>query len=154
VLFLDEFPEFPRSVLESLRQPLEDHFVTISRSQSAVKFPADFILVSAKNPCPCGYFGDDTKECVCSASQIDKYNKKISGPMLDRIDLRVYVGKIPIRELTDKKLSESSAVVRQRVEAARKIQLGRSVKLFNRKRLNSQLKKEDIEYICDLIRSF
>lgn len=145
VLFLDEFPEFPRLVLESLRQPLEDHFVTISRSQSAVRFPADFILVAAKNPCPCGYFGDATKECVCSAGQIDKYNKRISGPMLDRIDIRISVDKMPIRQMKSSEISESSKSVRDRVTAARRLQLTRSIEVFGKKKLNSKLKKDDIE---------
>jgi magnesium chelatase family protein len=89
ILFLDEFPEFSRNVLESLRQPLEDGTVTVSRAKSSLTFPAKFILVAAQNPCPCGYFGDTAKRCVCSPGQIYKYQKKVSGPLLDRIDQHI-----------------------------------------------------------------
>jgi len=145
VLFMDEFPEFPRSVLESLRQPIEDHFVTVSRAQGTIRFPADFILVGAKNPCPCGYFGDPTKECNCPAGQIEKYNRRISGPLLDRIDLRVVVEKIPIEQINSGTVGESSKMIRKRVSRAREIQAKRSVAILKKKKLNNQLKKQEIE---------
>jgi len=147
VLFMDEFPEFPRCVLEALRQPLEDHFVTVSRAQSTVKFPAEFILVAAKNPCPCGYYGDETKECNCSAGQIEKYNRRVSGPLLDRIDLRIRVEKLSVKDLQQKTSAEPSAKVRQRVIRARTIQNKRSLAVFGRKKLNSSLKKSELEKV-------
>ncbi len=122
VLFLDEFPEFGHAVLEVLRQPLEDNVVTISRAQGSVTFPANFMLVGAMNPCPCGYFGDPVKECRCSSSEISRYHKRISGPLLDRIDIYVDVPRIDYEKLTDDRLGESSEKVRARVEEARQIQ--------------------------------
>ncbi len=109
VLFLDEFPEFNRSVLESMRQVIEDRVVTISRAHSAVEFPADFMLVSAMNPCPCGYFTDPRKACKCSAPQIDRYLARISGPLLERIDLHVEVPAVPIEALRDTRSGTDSA---------------------------------------------
>ena len=99
ILFLDEFPEFPRNVLEALRQPLEDGVVTVSRASGTFTFPAKFTLVAAQNPCPCGYLGDASKKCVCSPGQIFKYQKKISGPLLDRIDLHVEVPRLPYEKM-------------------------------------------------------
>ncbi len=125
VLFLDEFPEFGRSVLESLRQPLEDGVVTVSRVAGVSRFPAKFILLAAKNPCPCGYLGDPKHECRCLPGQIEKYQKKISGPLLDRIDLHVEVPAVEIEKLQSAESGEPSSAVRQKVEAARKIQLER-----------------------------
>jgi len=123
VLFLDEFPEFPRFVLEVLRQPLEDNTITISRATGTMTFPAKFILITAQNPCPCGFLGDQLKNCVCSPSQIIKYNKKISGPLLDRIDLHIEVPRLKYEKLEeDQKDQENSAVIRARVEKARDIQ--------------------------------
>ncbi|MCX6809921.1 MAG: YifB family Mg chelatase-like AAA ATPase [Candidatus Berkelbacteria bacterium] len=150
VLFLDEFPEFPRFVLESLRQPLEDKIVTISRAHGTLQFPADFILVAAKNPCPCGYLGDDHHECVCLSSQIILYNKKISGPLLDRIDLCLTVEKIPLKQLKSAKKEESSAEVRKRVTRAREIQKSRSSGQFKKKKLNNSLSKREINEIMPL----
>jgi len=139
VLFLDEFPEFPRSVLESLRQPLEDKVVTVSRAQATYRFPADFILVAAKNPCPCGFLGDEHHECKCSPAQVVGYNRRISGPLLDRIDLHVNVGKIPLKTIhSSQGGGEKSVEVRKRVAKARKIQIVRQGKL------NSQLSKKDL----------
>lgn len=122
VLFLDEFPEFGRRVLEVLRQPLEDKQVTISRAQGSLTFPANFMLVAAMNPCPCGYYGDPVKECTCSSSVITRYQKRISGPLLDRIDIHIQVPRVEYDKLSGDRLGESSAEVRARVEAARKRQ--------------------------------
>ena len=122
VLFLDEFPEFSRISLESLRQPLEDKIVTISRSQGSVTFPANFMLVAAMNPCPCGYYGDPVKECKCSSSEISRYQKRISGPLFDRIDIFIEVPRVDYEKLTDDTRGESSEKVQARVEAARQIQ--------------------------------
>jgi magnesium chelatase family protein len=125
VLFLDELPEFGQNVLEVLRQPLEDHIVTISRAQGSVTFPANFMLVAAMNPCPCGYAGDPTRECTCSASTIVRYQKRLSGPLLDRIDIHVEVPRIPYEKLTDRRDGERSADVRARVQAGRERQARR-----------------------------
>ena len=122
VLFLDEFPEFNRSVLESLRQVIEDHIVTISRAHSAVDFPANFMLIAAMNPCPCGYFTDPRKPCKCSAPQIDRYLARISGPLLERIDIHVEVPAVPIAALRDKQCGTDSAAMRAQVSRALEIQ--------------------------------
>ncbi len=119
VLFLDELPEFGARTLEVLRQPLEDKVVNISRSTGAVSFPASFQLVAAMNPCPCGYYGDATHNCTCSRGMIEAYQKRISGPLLDRIDIHVEVPAVDYEKLTGKTLGEPSKAVRQRVEAAR-----------------------------------
>jgi magnesium chelatase family protein len=119
VLFLDELPEFGQRTLEVLRQPLEDRRVTISRAQGTLTFPADFMLVAAMNPCPCGYYGDPVKECTCSLGMVSKYQKRISGPLLDRIDIHVQVPRVEYDKLADDRLGEPSADVRARVEAAR-----------------------------------
>lgn len=126
VLFLDEFPEFPRHVLEALRQPMEDGIVTISRAAASVTYPAKFMLVAAANPCPCGNFGSVTKSCTCLPAQISRYQKRISGPILDRIDLHVHVPAVAVEKLTvDNIRSESSQVIRQRIENARIVQIRR-----------------------------
>jgi len=125
VLFLDEFPEFNRTALEALRQPLEDKVVTISRAQGSVTFPTNFALVAAMNPCPCGYYGDPFKECKCSSGEISRYQKKISGPLLDRIDIFIEVPRVDYEKLTDETVGESSEKVRARIEAAKQIQLKR-----------------------------
>ena len=122
VLFLDEFPEFSRSVLENLRQPLEDGQVTIARAQGTVSFPARFLLVAAMNPCPCGFATDRGRNCTCSPMQVEKYKKRISGPLLDRIDLAVEVPRVPTEKLTDLAPGEPSLEIRRRVQAARDIQ--------------------------------
>jgi len=106
-------------VLEVMRQPLEDRMVTISRARGSATFPANFMLVAAMNPCPCGYFGDPVRECTCSPSTVTRYQKRISGPLLDRIDIHVEVPRVDFDKLTDDRLGEPSAVVRERVEAAR-----------------------------------
>ncbi len=125
VLFLDELPEFKKNVLEVLRQPLEDSKVTVSRSKLTLEFPANFMLASAMNPCPCGYFTDPNKECTCAPPQIQRYMAKISGPLLDRIDIHIEVPAVKYKELSAETKSESSSVIRERVIAARKVQLER-----------------------------
>ena len=125
VLFLDEFPEFSKAVLEVLRQPLEDHLVTINRVHGSYIFPASFLLCCAQNPCPCGYLGDETKECTCRPADIERYQRKISGPVSDRIDLQVYVPRVKYEDLHATEAEETSAQIRERVCAARNIQLKR-----------------------------
>jgi len=122
VLFLDELPEYSRSALESLRQPLEDGKITVARAGGAVTFPADFILCASMNPCPCGNFGSADKVCTCTSAQIKKYRSKISGPLLDRIDLQVEVDSVKYEELASEKEEEPSSAVKERVERARRIQ--------------------------------
>lgn len=125
VLFLDELPEFQRNVLEVLRQPLEDGVVSIARAAISLSFPARFMLAAAMNPCPCGFFGEPTRECHCSPMQIQRYVSKISGPLLDRIDIHIDVPAVKYKELRENSPAESSAVVRERVIAARSIQIER-----------------------------
>lgn len=125
VLFLDEMPEFKREVLEALRQPLEDRRVTVSRVSGRAEFPAGFQLIGAMNPCPCGHYGDPVKECSCTPHQIQKYFNRISGPLLDRIDLHIDVPRVQYQEIAEQSMSESSAEIRKRVVAARNIQLQR-----------------------------
>ena len=125
VLFLDELPELGQTVLEVLRQPLEDKVVTISRAQGTITYPANFMLVGAMNPCPCGYYGDLVKECSCSSTAIARYQKRISGPLLDRIDIHVEVPRVDYEKLADKRNVEKSETIRQRVQAARTRQLDR-----------------------------
>ena len=125
VLFLDELPEFKKNVLEVLRQPLEDARVTVSRSKLSLEFPANFMLAAAMNPCPCGYFTDPNKECTCSPPSIQRYMAKISGPLLDRIDIHIEVPAVKYKELSTKAKSESSDAIRERVIAARQIQIQR-----------------------------
>lgn len=127
VLFMDELPEFGRSVLEALRQPLEDRIVTISRAAGSLQFPAHFSLVAAMNPCPCGFLNDPIKQCICTPTQILRYQKKISGPLLDRIDLHVEVPRVKYEKLADEKVAEGSDIVRARVEEAREIQSKRFI---------------------------
>ncbi len=122
VLFLDELPEFGQSDLEVLRQPLEDKVVTITRAQGSVTYPANFMLIGAMNPCPCGYYSDPVKQCTCSASQVSRYQKRISGPLLDRMDIFVEVPRIEYEKLTDERLGEKSQIIQARVEAARSLQ--------------------------------
>ncbi len=148
VLFLDEFPEFPRSVLDSLRQPLEDGFVTVSRAQGSVQFPAKFMLVAAMNPCPCGFYGDPTKACLCTPTQMLNYQKKISGPLLDRIDLHIEVPRVEYEKLTGQTSSESSAQILARIELARQRQRERF--LGTKSFTNSEMGIKDIQKYCVL----
>ncbi len=122
VLFLDELPEFKRTVLEVMRQPLEDRNITISRAKFSVEYPASFMLVASMNPCPCGYYNHPTKECVCGPGVVQKYLNKISGPLLDRIDIHLEVVPVPFKKLSESEASENSKTVRERVVKARKIQ--------------------------------
>jgi len=148
VLFLDELPEFPRHVLENLRQPLENGSVTISRAQGNLTFPARFSLVASMNPCPCGFLTDPEKECRCSPSQIINYQKKISGPLLDRIDLYVEVPRIKFEKLSSEKISESSIDVRKRVQKARTIQEKRFKKL--KISSNAEMKPQMLKDFCQI----
>ncbi len=122
ILFCDELPEFNRSVLEMLRQPLEDRHITIARAKYSIDYPANFMMVASMNPCPCGYYNHPTKPCVCSPSQVQKYLNKISGPLLDRIDIQVEITPVPFDELTKSAPSECSVTIRDRVMRARQIQ--------------------------------
>lgn len=149
VLFLDEVVEFPRQVLEVMRQPLEDGTVTISRAQSSIKYPADFMLVAAMNPCPCGYYGDAKKDCVCSDYQVKRYWSRLSGPLLDRIDLQIEVARLSEDELLNRKTSgESSADIRKRVVSARNVQAQR----FKKDSIisNSQMSPKLVKKYCEL----
>jgi magnesium chelatase family protein len=149
VLFLDELPEFSRSVLENLRQPLEDGVVTVSRAAGTVIFPAQFSLVAAQNPCPCGYYNDTGKGCVCSPQQILKYQKKISGPLMDRIDLHVEVGRIDYDKMSETSVSESSQEIQNRVQKARNIQSER-FKSHQSIKTNSEMTIREIRDFCQL----
>jgi magnesium chelatase family protein len=148
VLFLDELPEFPRAVLENLRQPLEDGVVTIGRVQGTLTFPAKFSLIASMNPCPCGYSTDPDRDCSCSPTQIIKYQKKISGPLIDRIDLHIEVPRIKFEKLADNDLAESSKSIRERVEKAREIQQRR----FKDKKIisNSEMSSQDVKEFCEV----
>lgn len=125
VLFLDELPEYPRMVLESLRQPLEDRQVHVSRAASRVTYPASFTLIATKNPCPCGYYGDPTHECICSVTQVGAYQKRVSGPLLDRIDMIVSVSRVPEKDLLHVAKENTSPALQKQVEQARTIQNNR-----------------------------
>ena len=125
ILFLDELPEFRRTVLEVLRQPLEDRKITVSRARVTVDYPASFVLVSSMNPCPCGYYTHPDRDCVCSPAQIQRYLSKISGPLMDRIDLHIEVVPVPFEELSSREAGESSETIRQRVIRARERQIDR-----------------------------
>ncbi len=151
VLFLDEFPEFPRHVLETLRQPVEDGVVTISRSAGRVNFPAKFMLIAAQNPCPCGFFGNPTKNCKCSLNQILRYQRRVSGPMLDRIDIHLDVPAVKVEKLTSTSNSEAvegSLTIKKRVQKARDIQ----TKRFRNSKItsNSEMGNKDIKEFCSL----
>ncbi|MBQ6510245.1 MAG: YifB family Mg chelatase-like AAA ATPase [Flexilinea sp.] len=149
VLFLDEFPEFDPRVLEVLRQPLEDKIVTISRATGSYSFPANFMLVAAMNPCPCGYYGDPTHQCTCSESAILRYQKRISGPLLDRIDIRVNVPRVEYEKLSSDTTGERSESIRTRVEAARERQRIRFAGLSNVS-CNSEMAPAEIRQYCRL----
>ena len=125
VLFLDELPEFRKNVLEVLRQPLEDGCVTISRAATSLSYPARFMLAAAMNPCPCGYWGDPGRSCTCGVTGVERYLSRISGPLLDRIDLHVEVPAVPARDLSTERSGEASAAIRARVNRARALQLER-----------------------------
>jgi magnesium chelatase family protein len=148
VLFLDELPEFRRNVLEALRQPLEDRRVTVCRAHLSLAFPASFLLAAAMNPCPCGFRGDPRRECVCTEGEIRRYRSRISGPLLDRIDIQIEVPAVPFEDLSAGKCGDPSATVRSRVNRARQIQLTR---FRCRKTLsNAQMNSRDVRRYCDL----
>ncbi|HEX9861330.1 MAG TPA: YifB family Mg chelatase-like AAA ATPase [Nitrospirota bacterium] len=146
VLFLDELPEFQRNALEVLRQPLEDRQVTISRAATSITYPASFMLVAAMNPCPCGYLTDPSHECACTPRQLQRYRARVSGPLLDRIDIHVEVPAVKYRELADKRCGEPSAEIMKRVDRARAVQLSR----FRGEGVycNSQMKPRHLRKYC------
>ncbi|MBI2086413.1 YifB family Mg chelatase-like AAA ATPase [Candidatus Daviesbacteria bacterium] len=145
VLFLDEIAEFPRLTLESLRQPLEDHHITISRASGSIRLPSQFILIAAQNPCPCGFLGDRKKQCFCMPGQIAKYKRRISGPFLDRIDIYLEVPAVEVDKLSADFIVESSFKIRRKVMAARKIQQKR---FKGRIITNSEMNNNDIRMYC------
>ncbi len=148
ILFLDEFVEFPRHVLEMIRQPLEDGFVTVSRAKGTIRFPAQFMLVAAMNPCPCGYFGTDARRCKCTPGQIERYLSKISGPLVDRIDIHIDVPAITFTKLRSKSNQLNSATIRQDVVNARAIQATR----FGNSRImtNARMSHKQVRKFCEL----
>ena len=150
VLFLDELPEFPTQVLEVLRQPLEDRVVTISRAAGTLTFPASFMLLAAQNPCPCGYHGDTERQCTCPPSAVARYSKRISGPLLDRIDIHVDVPRVNYDKLTSDRLGESSATIRDRVAAARERQRERFAGHKGGVRTNADMGTAEVRAFCEL----
>jgi magnesium chelatase family protein len=149
VLFLDEFPEFRKNVLEVMRQPMEDSNVTIARAAVSLKFPASFLLIAAMNPCPCGYLGDPGHECICNSMQVQRYNSRLSAPLLDRIDIHVEVPAVPYKEISSSRKPESSATIRGRVSRVRDIQ----EKRFNGRKtacVNSRMTPADLDNHCQL----
>jgi len=148
ILFLDELTEFKRDVLEFLRQPLEDGFVTISRTRQSVSFPAQFTLVASTNPCPCGYFGDTVQACTCSPRAREQYWARLSGPLMDRIDLQVGVNRLKPEEITQQSTGEDSQAVRQRVQMAR----DRAYQRFadTTLRCNAEMRSEHLRQWCQL----
>jgi magnesium chelatase family protein len=148
VLFLDELPEFKKNVLEVLRQPIEDGQVTISRASSSVTYPANFMLVAALNPCPCGFLGDVKRDCRCTYLQIQRYRSKISGPLLDRIDIHMEVPAVPYKELSSEESGQTSSIILARVSRARDIQATR----FKRMKIykNADMNSRQIRQFCAL----
>ncbi len=148
VLFLDELPEFGHAILEVLRQPLEDKLITISRAQGRVTFPANFMLVGAMNPCPCGYYGDPFRQCTCPTSLVSRYQKRISGPFIDRVDIFVEVPHIDYEKLTDDRLGEKSETVQARVKAARSLQQKRFA--GTRLACNTEMTPTEVREFCQV----
>lgn len=144
VLFLDELPEYSRTTLETLRQPLEDGVITVSRASGSFEYPANFMLVASMNPCPCGSYGSKTSTCTCSAAQIQSYLKRLSGPLLDRIDLKIDVDRVDFLDLSNRSLEESSVEIRKRVEQARDIQTKRfeGTSIHTNAKMNSKMVNE------------
>ncbi|MBC8413764.1 YifB family Mg chelatase-like AAA ATPase, partial [bacterium] len=140
VLFLDELPEFKRNVLEVLRQPLEDGQVTISRAMSSITYPSSIMLVCAMNPCPCGYLGDERHQCTCMPAQIQRYRQRVSGPLMDRIDIHIEVPAVQYKDLSDKYSGETSAEIRIRLQNARELQNQRFTgsKIYSNAKMRSQ----------------
>ena len=149
VLFLDEFPEYSREVLEGLRQPLEENRIAITRSELAVEYPAEFMLVAAQNPCPCGYFMHPWKKCTCSELQVQRYRIKSSGPLMDRVDLHVEVPSLKYNDLEGEDKGESSSVIRTRVEKARGVQVKRFGENYAVK-CNASMSHKDLKEFCPL----
>ncbi len=149
VLFLDEFPEFQRTILETLRQPLEDGCVTIARSHSSVRFPAEFMMVAAMNPCPCGYYTDPRSPCKCSQPQIERYFARISGPLIDRIDIHVNVQAVPFDDLRRQKVGTDSAALRDQVVSARSRQHARFGESNNT--MNARMGPRQVREHCPLV---
>ena len=143
VLFLDELPEFKRATLEAMRQPIEDGTATVSRANNSIPFPASFQLITAMNPCPCGYQGHPNRECRCTPLQIEKYRSRISGPLMDRIDIHIWVHPVRAESVISRTPATPSASIRQRVVAARNLQLERGV-------LNARISDRDLDDICPL----
>jgi magnesium chelatase family protein len=151
VLLLDELAEMSSRNIEALRQPLEDRIITISRAQGSLTFPANFILVAAVNPCPCGYYGDSEKQCTCTMAMVQKYQKRISGPVLDRIDIHLDVPRVPVQKLASLDGGEPSSVIRQRVERARAIQQARFAKLNKHNiQVNGDMGPSEVQQFCPL----
>lgn len=150
LLFLDELPEFPRNVLEVMRQPLEDHTVTIARASMSLNFPARFMLAASMNPCPCGYFNDKSRECLCTPPMIQRYVAKISGPLLDRIDIHIEVPAVQYKELRGDAEAEGSAQIRARVMDARERQRERFKKHGEKIYANAQMTTRQIRAYCEL----
>ena len=150
VLFLDEFPEFDRRVVEGLREPLEEHFVSISRSKGTATFPAQFLFVAAMNPCPCGYRGTKTKSCTCTAADLVRYKRKLSGPLLDRIDLALYVGEIAYEKLAKGSGGAESQNIRAKVSAARAVAYDRARSVGLTPKQNGELKGKDLTLVAKL----
>ncbi len=148
VLFLDEFPEFPRTALEALRQPLEEGVISVARASGSTRFPARCMLIAAQNPCPCGYYGSQTRACICSPASLSRYGKRISGPILDRIDVHIGVPSVEVAELSREAVDEESAAVRQRVTKARARQLSRYAQsgIF----ANAELSSRQCDVFCAL----
>ncbi|MDY7032367.1 MAG: YifB family Mg chelatase-like AAA ATPase, partial [Thermodesulfobacteriota bacterium] len=148
VLFLDELPEFKKNVLEVMRQPMEDGRVTISRAVTSLTYPAQFMLVAAMNPCPCGFYTDSHHECGCTSPQVQKYKAKISGPLLDRIDIHIEVPSVRYKDLSDDRSGESSETIKKRINAARDTQMNR---LKGKKiHCNAQMQSRDIKRYCNI----
>jgi magnesium chelatase family protein len=150
VLFLDEFPEFEKRVIESLRQPLEDNIVSISRAKGTAIFPSNFILVAAMNPCPCGNAGSKQKACICKPSDLDRYKRKLSGPIIDRIDLWVSVGNVDYKKLGGEGTGERSEKIKERVTQAREIQINRFQKFGKSIKTNSEMNVKDLSAMVKL----
>jgi magnesium chelatase family protein len=146
---LDELPEFRKHVLEVMRQPLEDGMVTIARAAASLRFPADFMLVAAMNPCPCGFLGDKVKDCKCSPMQVQRYRSQLSGPLLDRIDMHVEVPPVPVQEISSRNAGEPSAAIRERVNRARRLQQARFAKISS-VTCNARMSPRQIEAFCPL----
>jgi magnesium chelatase family protein len=149
VLFLDELPEFKKHVLEVLRQPLEDGMVTIARASTSLSFPARFTLVGAMNPCPCGFLGDQVRPCTCTPLQVQRYRSRLSGPLLDRIDIHLEVPAVPVKELLGQPSGESSATIRARVNQAHALQHKRFAG-FPRLYCNAQMNAKEVKRFCRL----